>query len=68
MDGYIPLIALGAFVLVVSAWEHVSEQRRIKQLLVENDRMWNELINKHQKEIAESYEQGKPCQITIERD
>ncbi len=68
MDGYIPLIALGAFAFVVAAWEHVSEQRRIKQLLDENDRMWNEIINKHQKTIAEAYEQGNACHFTIERD
>ena len=49
-------------------FEEQADKRRIKQMLAENDRMWNDLVNKHQKTIAESFQEGKPVTFTIERD
>lgn len=61
------LCAIVAFCAVVCLWDHADQKRHIRDLLNANDKMWNELIIKHQKSIVEAYEQGKPFQINIER-
>ena len=68
MERFIPLIVVGIVVAIYLAFEDAAQKRRIRQMLEENDRMWNDLVNKHQKTIAESFQEGKPVTFTIERD
>lgn len=58
-------IILGVIALFVI--DDILAKQHARRLLAENDRMWNELINQHQKEIAEAYREGKPFQINIDR-
>ena len=56
-----------AFCVVMHLWNERDNKRYIRSLLLANDRMWNELLIKHQKAIADAFMEGKPFQIDIER-
>lgn len=42
--------------------------QELRQAIQANDRFWSELVNTHQKTIAEAYERGEPVRFTIERN
>ncbi len=56
------------FIVVMEVSEHFDRKRLIKELLVENDQMWNDLIREHQEEIAKAYLDGYPYTFKIKRD
>lgn len=67
MEPFYPYIGMAIGLGIYLFFEEQADKRRIKLILAENDRMWNDLINQHQKAIAESYAEGKPVSFTIER-
>jgi hypothetical protein len=67
MEPFYPYIVIAIVVGIYVFFEEQADKRRIKELLAENDRLWNDVINKHQRTIAEAYQQGQPCAFTIER-
>jgi hypothetical protein len=60
------LIIIGGLVLGAYLWSEAGNKRYIRDLLAERDQAWNEIINKHQKTIAEAYEKGEPVRFTIQ--
>ncbi len=60
--------ALVGFGVLIGLWNKADDKRRIRALLAANDQYWNQLLIKHQKAIAEAYQEGRPFQIDIERD
>jgi hypothetical protein len=50
-----------------SLWDEAQDKRRIRQLLDETDEMWNNLVNEHQKTIAEAFQRGEPVRFNIDR-
>jgi hypothetical protein len=60
---FVGLIIIAIGFLLDNHWRN--QERR--QALEANDRFWNDLVNSHQKLIAEAYERGEPVRFTIER-
>lgn len=67
MEPFYPYIGMAIGLGLYLYFDDVIEKRHIKKLLAENDRMWNDLVNKNQKAIAEAFQEGKPVTFNIER-
>lgn len=67
MEPYYPYIGMAIGLGLYLYFEEAADKRRIRQILAENDSMWNDLVNKNQKTIAEAFQEGKPVTFNIER-
>jgi hypothetical protein len=68
MEPFYPYIGMAIGLGIYLFFEEQADKRRIRQLLAETDRMWIDLVNKHQKAIAEAFQEGKQVSFTIERE
>jgi hypothetical protein len=67
MNPLVMWIAIGVVCVIWQAIDDALHRKRIRALLNATDRQWIEIINKHQKEIAEAYWNGKPFVPTVDR-
>lgn len=68
MEPFYPYIVIGIVAAIWSYFDTQAENRRTRQMLLDNDRMWNDLIHTNHKAIADAYQEGKRYMFDIKRN